>query len=329
MARQHDFDPDRLLTTLNALAIVCGGLWALYEWHDFRKENERLTLEQQRSALKQAEVQMKELSLQTKQDEFAVQQQGIAKVQQELAVEQQRLQVEQQQFSIEQQGITKEQQQLAVEMAKASLVFQHQQNETSAEKYHQRRYEVETKLKIVRLAGATETRQGDRLYKVWFGFDIKNTSDRAFTICYNITDVYLADQADLLGIGASAAAIPFPPAVADKVYNRTDLQPWKKVAGMAHEYQGGSEDCRDGGYMVRMAGYERPIRGGGGTDIVQPGGSQSNSPAFIIRAKPTAWVGVSVTIGVGERYEFFNRVEPLEPGAGEKSIERWQDADAK
>jgi hypothetical protein len=321
---------DKLLTTLNGLAIIGGGLWALFEWHDFRQENGQLTLKQQGLSLTQTSLQIRSQELQTEQSRFAVSQQGLAKLQQELAVKQQMLQLEQEKFAVKQLDITREQQGLAVEMAKASLSYQRLQNDSTIDKLHQRRFDATTDLKIVRIA-ADETNNDDRqLYKVWFEFHLKNTSDKPFTVCYNITDVFIAPQSNLIGSEAIATHVPFPPAVADNFYNAHRSSPWQKVAGEAYVYQGGSEDRCDGGnFMTRAAGYDSPVQGGGGTNIVQPGGTSSNSPVYIVRARPTDWVAVSVTFSIGSRYEFISRYEPFEPGIGERSIERWHGSDSK
>jgi hypothetical protein len=296
---------DRLLTTLNALAIIVGGLWALYEWHDFRKQNEALTLEQQQKSLEQTTLQMRE---------------------EELEVEQQKLQLAQGQFTVQQQGITKEQQQLAVDMAKASLAYQEHTNQTTQEKETRKQFEDSSDIIIVPLKPDTDSKSEARLYKVLFEFHLTNTSENPFTLCYTIESIFLANQESLLRRDQLAAMIPFPPApLHDEVYNPGESV-WRRAGGAANVYQERTRDCADSDFVLQTAGYDNPIRGGGGTDVIQPGTSRRNDTSFLIRGMPTDWVGTVITFGIGDRYEFRSHAEPLEAGVGERQIGRWQDA---
>lgn len=212
-------------------------------------------------------------------------------------------------FRSENAQLTLKQQALSLEMARATLALQEKKEALTSielERTQEARHKAKWSLDIHYIADADD----EALYEVDVNFALTNTSDTEFKVTYSLVEVFLADPASLLTLEKPIVQVAFPPDITDSIYNQQDRskQIWRRLAGQAHVLQNSGPIP----FILTNAGYTKIIRGGGGTQKLKADETSLVGYAFLLRAKPEAWVGAVVHLGFDDgRYRIWKRAEPL------------------
>jgi hypothetical protein len=298
--RMRSLTTESLLNTVQALAIVIGGCWVMYQYLTHERELANVSLEQQRLSTAQAKAlastqvaaenaRLRQLELANKQAEVALSRQHEA---QELAVEQQRLSNEQSRLTLQinesQRSLRHDELAKTVELLKHDVQLKRlQEIKTQREVDNSGRYKFERTFSLTS-AKERDINEKTAEYAVRFSFDFANRSDLPFEISVFIIDYYVGMPLSDTDTTTAVRPISLPRDRWNPGRTEDGALLWQHVGatGSIHaEAVGRITEPWD--YVIE--GVHLGM-GPGGTGVVKPGLTLGSDDTYLVRAPKGGYI---------------------------------------
>jgi len=288
------------LNAVQAVAIVIGGAWIMYQYLAHDRERSNLALQQQKLSTVQAEALA---TTQVASEMSRVRQLELANLQATIALG---TQAEAQRLAIEQQRLTNRQADLTLQITNSQKELRHDELQKTIENLQHdinlkqaqtikaeldvktsQRYKFAPRFSI----SSGKDRDIDSNiseYAVKYSFDVENRSEVPFEMSMFILDYYTATTESDATQGLSVRRIAVPPNRWNPFSDTTGAVRWQKAGTYASIYsaaRGRIQSPWDS--VVSDAAF---VSGAGGTGIVRPGLSVGSSDTYLVRAPKGAYI---------------------------------------